>query len=79
MGLDLRQGKRLSYGGRHGAMLRFLAVALLARAQRAAAARAFAEPLDKDACANLQLEQKKLLPRRCKPRLSGAPTGSRTT
>ena len=25
------------------------------------AARAFAEPLDKDACANLQLEQKKLL------------------
>jgi hypothetical protein len=42
--------------------LRFIAVALLASSLAALlAARAAAEPLDKDACANLQLEQKKLL------------------
>ena len=42
--------------------LRFIAVALLASSLAALlAVRAAAEPLDKDACANLQLEQKKLL------------------
>jgi hypothetical protein len=42
--------------------LRFIAVALLASSLAALlAARAAAEPLDKAACANLQLEQKKLL------------------
>ena len=42
-------------------LLRFIAVALLASSSAVPlAARAFAEPLDKDACANLQLEQKKL-------------------
>ena len=43
-------------------LLRFIAVAFLASSSAVPlAARAFAEPLDKDACANLQLEQKKLL------------------
>lgn len=43
-------------------LLRFIAVAFLASSSAVPlSARAFAEPLDKDACANLQLEQKKLL------------------
>ena len=43
-------------------LLRFIVVAFLASSSAVPlAARAFAEPLDKVACANLQLEQKKLL------------------
>jgi hypothetical protein len=43
-------------------LLRVIAIALIASSFALPfTARAFAEPLDKDACANLQLEQKKLL------------------
>ena len=43
-------------------LLRVIAIALLASSSALPfAARALAEPLDKDACDNLQLEQKKLL------------------
>jgi hypothetical protein len=43
-------------------LLRVFAIALIAASSALPfAARAYAEPLDKDACANLQLEQKKLL------------------
>jgi hypothetical protein len=42
-------------------LLRFIAVALIASSTVSFGMPANAEPLDKDACANLQLEQKKLL------------------
>lgn len=43
-------------------LLRFIAVALLTSSSAVPfGVRAMAEPLDKDACANLQVEQKKLL------------------
>jgi hypothetical protein len=60
--VDLRQGERLSHGDVMVPLLRFIAVAFLASSAAVPfGVRAVAEPLDKDACANLQVEQKKLL------------------
>jgi hypothetical protein len=62
LGLDLRQGERLSNGDVMVPLLRVIAIGLIASGSALPfAVRAFAEPLDKDACDNLQLEQKKLL------------------
>ena len=59
---DLRQGERLSHGDVMMPLLRVIAVAFVTASSAVSLGlRANAEPLDKDACSNLQVEHQKLL------------------